>query len=171
MTHVDRPASAGRPARPDGTFDLLIERSFAAPRSEVFRLWEDRDLLIQWWGPKDFTCTHVELEFRVGGAYRICIVSAKWGESWMGGVFREIVRDEKIVMTFAWEDGRDQPAVETLVTVTFADEAGPGGGRTVQRFHQAPFLQEDSRDSHIGGWSECFDGEEEFLRERAGGAG
>lgn len=155
--------SQRRPARADGTFDLLIERHFAAPRAQVFRLWEARDLLIQWWGPKAFTCTHVDWDFRVGGRYRICIVSEQWGESWMSGEFREIARGEKIVMTFAWEDGRDPPGTTTQITVTFAEEDGPQGRATVQRFHQEPFLQEASRDSHVGGWGECFDGEAAFL--------
>ena len=161
MTQTSHARSSGSSgaAAPDGTFDLLIARTFDAPVPLVFSLWESRDHMLRWWGPKDFTCTAVELDFRAGGAYRICIVSAQYGENWMGGTFREIVKNQRIVMTFAWEDGRDQEGVETLVTVTFSEE----GGKTVQRFHQTPFLKEESRDSHIGGWSECFDGEQQYL--------
>jgi uncharacterized protein YndB with AHSA1/START domain len=151
------PARSG-PAAPDGPFDLLIARTFDAPVALVFSIWETREHLLRWWGPKDFTCTAVELDFRVGGAYRICIVSDQYGVSWMGGRFREIVKNQRIVMAFAWEDGRDQEGVETLITVTFSEEHG----KTVQRFHQTPFLEEESRDSHIGGWSQCFDGEQAY---------
>ena len=142
-----------------GNHELLIHRTFDAPLPLVFQIWETREHLMQWWGPKDFTCTHVDLDFRPGGSYRICIVSAEHGESWMGGRFIEIVKNHRIVMTFAWEDGPDQPGVETLVNVTFSEE----GGKTVQRFHQAPFLQEESRDSHISGWTECFDKEQRYV--------
>ena len=141
-----------------GAFDLSITRSFDAPVALVFSIWETREHMIQWWGPKNFTTPHLELDFRIGGGYRACIVSPAGRESWMAGTFREIVKNERIVMTFTWEDGRD-PGVETLITVTFSEE----GGKTVQRFHQTPFLKEESRDSHIGGWSECFDGEQQYL--------
>jgi uncharacterized protein YndB with AHSA1/START domain len=84
-------------------------------------------------------------------------VSDAYGESWMSGRFREIERDRRIVFTFAWENGRHQPGIETLVTVTYQD------GRVVQSFHQAPFLTIATRDSHIGGWNECFDRETDYV--------
>jgi uncharacterized protein YndB with AHSA1/START domain len=71
----------------------------------------------------------------------------------MGGTYREIERDRRLVFTFAWEDGRDQPGVPTLVTITF-EEQGEG---TVMAFHQSPFVHVEARDSHIGGWSQVFD--------------
>ena len=110
-------------------------------------------------GAEDFTCTALDVDFRPGGAWRACIVSEAYGESWMGGHIREIERNRRIVLTFAWEDGRDQPGVETLVTVTFAEK----DGRTVQTFHQAPFLNVETRDSHVSGWNECFDREQAYA--------
>ena len=77
----------------------------------------------------------------------------------MGVVYREIVPNERLVFTFAWEDGRDQPGVQTLVTVTFAER----DGKTTQTFHQRPFVHEASRDSHIGGWNECFDRQQRYA--------
>lgn len=140
--------------------ELLITRSFRAPVALVFRAWE-REHRIRWWGPREFTCTHLEQDFRPGGAWRACIVSDASGESWMSGRFREIERERRIVFTFAWE-GRDRPGIDTLVTVSFAEE----DGRTVQSFHQAPFLAVETRDSHIGGWNECFDRETRYVETR-----
>jgi uncharacterized protein YndB with AHSA1/START domain len=147
--------------------ELLIIRTFDAPVSLVFRIWESREHMIRWLGPKNFTCTALELDFRAGGAWRACIESDAYGQSWMGGRFREIEKDKRIVYTFAWEDGRDQPGVDTLVTVTFAER----DGRTVQSFHQAPFLNVEARDSHIGGWNQCFDREQAYAEELAREAG
>ena len=31
------------------------------------------------------------------------------------------------------------------------------GGKTVQTFHQRPFLNAERRDSHVGGWTSSFD--------------
>ena len=141
-----------------GAFDLSITRSFDAPVALVFSIWETREHMIQWWGPKNFTTPHLELDFRIGGGYRACIVSPAGRESWMAGTFREIVKNERIVMTFTWEDGRD-PGVETLITVTFSEE----DGKTVQRFHQAPFPRAETRDDHVKGWSSFCDQEQTYL--------
>ena len=146
---MDARIEAARPADDK----LLIVRTFDAPVALVFRIWEDRDHMIRWLGPKNFTCTHLESDFRPGGKWRGCIVSDEYGESWMGGEYREIEKDKRLVYSFAWDDGPDQPRLETTVTVTFAEE----NGRTVQRFHQTPFTSVEARDSHVGGWSECFD--------------
>ena len=156
-------ASPSATSVPAGSHELLITRTFDAPRELVFQIWETREHMIRWWGPKDFTCTHVDLDFRVGGSYRICIVSAQYGENWMSGRFLEIEKPRRIAMTFAWEHESDQPGIETRIAVTLSEE----NGKTVQRFHQAPFLHESYRDSHIGGWNECFDGEQAYVEELA----
>ena len=133
--------------------ELLITRTFDAPVSLVFRLWEVREHMMRWLGPAAFTCAHLDMDFRPGGAWRACIQSEAYGGSWMGGVYREIERDRRIVYTFAWEDGRDQPGVATLITVTFAER----DGKTIQSFHQAPFLHVEARDSHVDGWNQSLD--------------
>ena len=149
-----------------GGFELTITRTFDAPASLVFEIWGEREHMRQWLGPTGFTCTSLELDFRPGGAWRGCIESEQYGTSWMGGVYREIVPDERLVFTFAWEDGRDQPGVQTLVTVTFAER----DGKTTQIFHQAPFVHEEARDSHVSGWNECFDRQQQYAEALARGA-
>lgn len=144
--------------------ELLITRRFDAPASLVFRIWEHKEHRIRWWGPKDFTCTHLEQDFRPGGAWRACIVSKANGESWMSGTFREIERDRRLVFTFQWEDGPKQPGVETIVTVAWTQE----DGQTVQSFHQTPFDTVQTRDSHVGGWTECIDREQDYLSQMRG---
>jgi uncharacterized protein YndB with AHSA1/START domain len=145
--------------------ELIIERIFDAPASLVFRIWEDRDHMQRWLGPADFTCTHLESDFRPGGKWRGCIVSDKYGENWMGGEYKEIQKDRKIVYSFAWdsEGEDDEYGRETLVTVTLAEK----GGKTVQTFHQTPFASVESRDSHIGGWNESFDREQAYVEDLA----
>lgn len=139
--------------------ELLITRTFNAPVSLVFRIWESREHMMRWLGPEEFTCTHLDLDFRPGGAWRACIAADAYGTSWMGGQFREIETDRRIVYTFAWEDGPDQPGMETLVTVTFEEH----DGQTVQYFHQTPFISVEARDSHVSGWNSCFNREQAYV--------
>ncbi len=145
---------------------LCIVRTFVAPLDLVFGLWADAEHMKNWLGPRDWLCTSCDIDFRPGGRWRACIVSPEKKASWMGGVYREIVANERLVFTFAWEDGRDQPGIEQLVTVTFTAHAG----RTTQTFHQAPFLHEDARDQHIGGWNQVFDKEQTYVESLAKGA-
>ena len=140
--------------------ELSITRTFNAPASAVWEIWSKREHMIRWWGPKDFETTHLELDFRVGGAYRACIYNdAYGGENWMSGHFVELIPNERIVMTFKW--GRDDPSagVETLITVTLSER----DGKTTQTFHQTPFLNVESRDSHIGGWTSFIDKEQAYV--------
>lgn len=133
--------------------ELIITRTLDAPPSLVFALWSDPEHMKRWMGPANFTCPEVEIDFRVGRSYRAMIKSAEHGESWFGGVYREIERDRRLVFTFAWDNDGPSRGVETLVTITFEER----DGKTVQTFHQRPFFDVERRDSHVGGWSEAFD--------------
>lgn len=133
--------------------ELLITRTLDAPPSVVFALWTDPEHMKRWMGPTSFTCPVAEIDFRVGGAYRGMIKSAEHGENWFGGVYREIERDRRLVFSFAWDNEGPSAGVETLVTITFEER----DGKTVQTFHQRPFLNVERRDSHVSGWTEAFD--------------
>lgn len=155
MTKVE-PAGA---LRPDPNLDLSITRTFDAPASVMFEIWSKQEHLLRWWGPKDSTTTHFDLDFRVGGAYRARFVHDERGESWMNGRFVEIVPEQRIVFTFAWEHENPELSMETLVTVSFAEK----DGKTTQTFHQTPFVNADTRDNHIKGWTQLIDKEQGYA--------
>ena len=133
--------------------ELLITRTFDAPASVLFALWSEPEHMMRWMGPAPYTCPVAEIDFRIGGAYRVMIKSAEHGESWFGGVYREIERNRRLVFTFTWDNDGPSAGVETLVSITFEER----DGKTVQTFHQRPFLNVERRDSHIGGWTKAFD--------------
>jgi uncharacterized protein YndB with AHSA1/START domain len=149
------------PARTDALRDdeLLITRTFKAPLSLVWRMWEDEDHMRHWWGPEGFTVLSLAADFRVGGAWRVHMMSKQWGESWSGGAFREIEPRQRIVFTFAWDEGSGE-TTETLVTVTFEEADGV---TTLQHFHQTPFSSVESRDGHVAGWNSLFNKEEIYA--------
>lgn len=133
--------------------ELLITRTFAAPASLLFALWSEPEHLRRWMGPDDFECPHAEVDFRVGGAYRILIRSEGHGDNWFGGVYRAIEPARRLVFTFTWDNDGPSAGIETLVTITFVER----DGKTVQTFHQAPFLNVAARDRHVDGWKQAFD--------------
>lgn len=98
---------------------LVMTRELAAPRSLVFEAWTKAEHLDKWFGPKGFTASCV-VDFRPGGVLRITL-SGHGMVHTVSGVYREIVRPEKIVVGLRFED---LPAHEMLQTITFAERAG-----------------------------------------------
>jgi uncharacterized protein YndB with AHSA1/START domain len=80
----------------------------------------------------------------------------------LGGVFREVVAPERVVFTFAWDEEGER-GLETLVTVTFAEEEG----KTRMTFRQVPFQSIEERDGHRGGWTSSFDRLAEYVTQEA----
>ncbi|UJW86815.1 SRPBCC family protein [Devosia sp. SL43] len=135
--------------------ELLITRTFDAPLGVVWRMWASREHMIRWWGPEGFTVTDLDLDFRVGGAWRIGMTSAMFPKSWSSGRFTAIEPERRLAFSFAWEQGSGEDLATKTVEVTFEER----DGRTTQHFHQAPFQTVESRDSHVGGWNSLFNKE------------
>lgn len=142
--------------------ELVITRMLDAPRELVYKAWTRPEHIAHWLGPKGFSATFVQVDATPGGAYRFCIRSAEGSDYWIRGTFREVIEPSRLAFTWAWEDDDGRPGCETLVTVTLEAR----GGRTHFTFHQAAFESVESRDSHNGGWTECFDRLEAYLAER-----
>jgi uncharacterized protein YndB with AHSA1/START domain len=139
--------------------ELVLTRLMSAPREVVFAAFTDPQQLRRWWGPKDYPATHVEMDVRPGGRWRNCLTAAADGrELWQHGVFREVVPPSRLSFTFVWEE-QGERGLETLVTISFADE----GGRTRLTLRQTPFHSIAERDGHGGGWSSSFDRLDENL--------
>ena len=138
-------------------FALEITRLLGAPPDIVYEAWTSAEHARHWWYPRqggrDFECLAFTMDFRVGGAYRYCIRSPEGHESWAHGVFREIVPQRRLVLTFQWE-WTPTPSDETLITVTFAPE-GTDATRLV--FRQEPFSDASLRDGHEAGWGAVLD--------------
>ena len=85
---------------------IEIARDFNAPRRMVFDAFTKPDLVRRWLlGPDGWTMPVCEIDLRVGGRYRyVWRKEATGTDMGMGGVFREIVRPEKLVATEKFDD-------------------------------------------------------------------
>ena len=133
--------------------ELVITRVIDAPRRLVFKAWMQPEHVARWWGPQGFTTIHCEMDIRVGGTYRCGMRSPQGIEHWKRGVYREIVEPERIVFTFAWENADGNPSHELLTTVTFAEQ----GEKSKLTLQQSGFEAIKGRDSHVTGWTSCFE--------------
>jgi uncharacterized protein YndB with AHSA1/START domain len=157
------------------TDTLVITRTFDAPRDLVWRAWTEPEMLMRWWGPKDFTCPRAEIDPRVGGRYLNCMRGPAGSELdrdyWTTGVFKEIVPPERLVYTdsFADERGNVVPAshygmdgdipLEMLVTLTFEES----GGKTTMTLRHEGLPAGEHQEGANEGWSQSFDKMAEML--------
>jgi uncharacterized protein YndB with AHSA1/START domain len=129
---------------------LVIKRKIAATPARCFRAWTDPKELKQWFGPGSNECILAETDPRVGGRYRLVMRSEGGEEHDVGGVFREVVTDRKLVFTWAW---RTSPERESLVTVEFV----PDGTATTLTVKHEQFADVEARDRHNQGWTGALD--------------
>ena len=77
--------------------ELVITRRLKAPRSLVWRTFEDPYLLAQWWGPEHFTSDITRLDFRAGGEWHVTMRAPDGTERPVRYGFVEILAPERIV--------------------------------------------------------------------------
>jgi uncharacterized protein YndB with AHSA1/START domain len=77
---------------------VRAERVLSANPRRVFAAFEQPDQLAQWWGPKDFTNTFEQFEFKPGGRW-IFVMHGPNGVNYANeSVFQEIQPDTQIVI-------------------------------------------------------------------------
>jgi uncharacterized protein YndB with AHSA1/START domain len=139
--------------------ELVVTRVFDAPRRLVYQAWTDPHRAAHWWGPQGFVSFSCEMDVRPGGIWRRAMRSPDGSLHIGHGVYREISPPERLVFTYAWEDGEGRPGHETLVTVTFAEH----GSKTELTLRQAVFETVTARDEHRVGWTTCLERFAEYL--------
>lgn len=100
--------------------EIVMTRTFDAPRDLVWRAYTDPDLISHWWGPRHLTTTVDTLDLRPGGAWRVVQRDADGNVYAFRGEYREIVAPERLVYTFEWEGLPGHIVVDT-VTLTERD--------------------------------------------------
>ncbi|WP_214477497.1 SRPBCC domain-containing protein [Mesorhizobium sp. dw_380] len=154
---------------------FAIERIFNAPIERVFRLWTDPLLVAQWWGIRDCTIPHCVLDVRVGGRWRIDMLTASGVLYRNQGSYIEVVENSRL----SYSDEPDpeirewagKPPGQSRHTVTFT----PHGGQTHVHFEVTLASAADrERLLALGmrdGWSQSFDRLEQLIRQGASHAG
>lgn len=149
-------------AKPAVQHELVITRTFDAPRKLVFEAWTDPRHIKNWFGPKHHPAVEMETNVKVGGRWHSRLRSTGSDpDLTLGGVYREIVPPERLVFTFAWDEEGER-GLETMVTLTFEEQAG----KTRMTMRQVPFQSLEERDGHNDGWNSCFDRLGEFLAQK-----
>jgi uncharacterized protein YndB with AHSA1/START domain len=132
-------AHGGRPAA-----ELVMSRTFDAPRRLVFEAWKTAEALGQWFTPKPLTTANCKLDFRPGGIFSVGMRMPDGLIHTFGGKFVEIVELDKIVFAGAVDDG-----TFISTTVTFVD----AGAKTTLTVHQTYSVASPSAAGAREGWT------------------
>ena len=122
--HADPHDNAGRGTTIERTSDreLVVTRSFRAPRHLVFRAWSEAELFKRWWVPKSAPITLVscEMDVRTGGSYTLVFRHPAAPEPMaFFGRYVEVVPPSRIVWT-----NEEAGEAGQVTTVTFEEHDG-----------------------------------------------
>jgi uncharacterized protein YndB with AHSA1/START domain len=119
----------GEHVAPTGEADneIVISRTFDAPRELVWEAMTDPQQIIHWWGPRGFSTTIKEMDVRPGGAWKHTMHGPDGTDYPNSSVFKEIVKPARIVYSLGGGKKGGHP-VQAVATWTF--DALDGGKKT-----------------------------------------
>lgn len=98
--------------------EIVLTRTFDAPRELVFQAWTAPGQIEQWWGPAGFRNETLVMDVRPGGTWRYVMHGPDGTAYDNRTVYREVVVPERLVYWHGWDVDDDPLAF--VVTVTFA---------------------------------------------------
>jgi uncharacterized protein YndB with AHSA1/START domain len=138
-------ATANRPS-------LTLKRRLHASPAKVWAAWTSAEKIAHWFGPADTVggSVRAELDVRTGGRFRVSFRTASSEYHEVGGVYREVVPDRRLVFSWAWHS---TPERESQVTVTLQ----PDGEGTLLTLTHEQLFDQAAADGHRKGWTGSLD--------------
>jgi uncharacterized protein YndB with AHSA1/START domain len=137
---------------------LTLKRRLNAPPEKIYQAWINPEKIVRWFAPARVKpgTESATIDARVGGRYRLSF-DVDDGEHYeVGGIYREMVPNERLVFSWAWHS---TPERESLVTVSLQ----PDGEGTLLTLHHEQLPDRAARDSHERGWTGMLDNLEHNL--------
>jgi uncharacterized protein YndB with AHSA1/START domain len=137
----------------DVPIGVRVTRRLAAAREHVFDAFTVPALRRRWWAARQGdACTLCEIDARVGGSYRINMIS-KNSEFITVGTFLEVDRPQRLVFTWSWEVPAGGPE-NSVVTIDLEALAPTLTELTLAHDRLAT---DELRAMHAEGWGLCLD--------------
>lgn len=156
--------------------ELVIKRTYKAPKSLVFKAWAEAERLEQWWSPIDFSLEVITFSFQPQGIFHYCFLSPDGLKMWGKFVYLEVEHNSKIVFksSFADENANSIRApfnanwpLEIQNTVIFEESEG----ETIMTLRGVPFNAteeeiktfNENMENMLLGFNGTFDRLEDYL--------
>jgi uncharacterized protein YndB with AHSA1/START domain len=139
------------------SYELRIERTFAAPPEDVFDAWTSAEVMRRWFHvAPDWDTPVAEVDLRVGGAVRVVMRRPDGSETGAQGEYKIIERPHRLVMTWTFEA---EPTNEQLIELTFSQS----GDSTTVLMVNSRISSDARRINQDLGWRGCLDELERAL--------
>jgi uncharacterized protein YndB with AHSA1/START domain len=136
---------------------LSLVRRIKARPSIVFDALITPEGIAHWWGPDAGPVIVAETDARVGGRFRVRFRTLDGAEHESSGLYLEIVRPERVSMTWRWV-GDEDPGESLLEINLRAIAEGTELTLTHSRLHD-----EATRRGHEEGWNGALDKLERYF--------
>jgi uncharacterized protein YndB with AHSA1/START domain len=134
---------------PVAVLELVITRTFDAPRQEVFQAFTEADRLARWWGPQRLSMRVARLDLRPGGLCHYCLQTPDGNQVWGRFQYHTLVAPERLVFVNAFSDANGNVTrapfnatwpleIRNTLTLTEAD------GQTVLTLRSGPCQATDA---------------------------
>jgi uncharacterized protein YndB with AHSA1/START domain len=162
-TRIDRGSTATTTIYSDGG-DLVFERTFDAPREQVWKALTDPQLVPRWWGPHGTTTRVVEMDVRPGGTWRYVSSGPDRDDVEFYGEYLKVTPPEgfKWTVMFDVEGAGPQGGPETF---TLEDVGGKTKVRSVGHMGSPEVIEGALATGMVGGAIETWDRLEALLVE------
>ncbi len=154
---------------------MVVTKVFDAPPELVWKAWTDPQYVMQWWGPKGFSCPACQMDVRVGGKSLLCMKTPDGYEGWNAIEYHEIVLHEKIVSSMYFSDSAGnkidpaelgmEEAIDGAYDVTLFEDLGNGQTKLTYIGNEPMASAKES--GQFYGWVETLDKIEAVVAELA----
>jgi uncharacterized protein YndB with AHSA1/START domain len=127
---------------------LTLVRLIKARPCIVFDVVTTAEGIARWWGPDDGPVLLAEADVRIGGRYRLRFRMLDGTEHEAGGIYLELVRPERVVMSWRWAGGIEDPGESRIEVTLRAVANGTELTFTHSRLHDG-----ETQRTHEAGWS------------------
>jgi uncharacterized protein YndB with AHSA1/START domain len=131
-----------------GPPELILSRTFDAPRRLVFQAWTKAEHVARWFTPRPLTTARCEVDFTVGGVFLVVMRMPGGSEHDFTGRFTEIDAPARLAFSGTLGDGN---RIET--SVAFIEE----GAKTKLTVHQTYAFESDATRGASLGWKATLD--------------
>lgn len=140
--------------------EMTLTRVLDAPRDDVWAAWTTPESFSYWFGGKDMNVPlqTIAMDVRPGGEWAAMMEPPTGPAMPFMGKYLEVVKPERLVMTFADVANPSNPNVETL-TVTLKDM----GKKTEVTLHQTGFLPDEQYPKLVEGYGTFLDAMAELF--------
>ena len=180
---LDRLQEFVAPLLAEDAGEFVISRVFKAPRELMFRVWTEREHLMQWFGPKGFTMFACTSDPRPGGKMHYGLRAPNGAEMWGLWVFTAVEPPSRFSFVTSFSDanggitrapfGDDWP-LEWSSDVEFTEQEGRTTifmrGRAIKATEAEMRKFADSFGSMNQGWTGTFEQLGEYLAKQTGEA-